>query len=118
LGQTDFLPGTVTNHGVQTPLGTLPQTLPLASGTAVEVAIRPDDLLLTPDEGGNGRIVSRQFVGIAFVYEVRLDDGTRIHSWQPHENSMGEGTAVSVQFAAPHSLPCFYQNHVVSDKSR
>ncbi|MBK8903039.1 MAG: ABC transporter ATP-binding protein [Anaerolineaceae bacterium] len=118
LGQTDFLPGQVTDQGVQTPLGLLPQTLPLASGTAVEVAVRPDDLLLKPDDGGNGRIDSRQFVGIAFVYGVRLDDGTLVHSWQPHENSLAEGTAVTVQFAAPHALPCFYQNHVVPHKSR
>jgi iron(III) transport system ATP-binding protein len=118
LGQTDFLPGEVTSLGVQTQLGMLPQSLPLANGTTVEVAIRPDDLRVLPDAGGNGRIVSRQFVGIAFVYEVRLDDGTLIHSWQPHENSLAEGTAVSVRFAAPHDLPCFHQNHIVSDKSR
>ncbi len=117
LGQTDFLPGEVTDHGVQTPLGTLPQTLPLANGTAVEVAVRPDDLLLEPDDGGNGRIVSRQFVGIAFVYGVHLDDGTLVHIWQPHENSLVEGTAVTVQFAAPHDLPCFHQNHVVLGQS-
>ena len=118
LGQTDFLPGEVTGRGVQTPLGLLPQTLPLASGTAVEVAVRPDDLRVQPDDAGNGRIVSRQFVGIAFVYGVRLHDGTLIHSWQPHENSLAEGTAVAVQFAAPHELPCFHQNRVVPDKSR
>ena len=118
LGQTDFLPGEVTAQGVQTPLGILPQTLPVPSGTAVEIAVRPDDLRLLPDDEGNGRIVSRQFVGIAFVYGVRLDDGTLINSWQPHENSLGEGTAVSIQFAAPHDLPCFHQNHVVSHKSR
>ncbi|WP_420641803.1 ABC transporter ATP-binding protein [Candidatus Leptofilum sp.] len=118
LGQTDFLPGEVTDHGVQTAIGILPQMLPLASGTAVEVAVRPDDLQLLPDDEGNGRIVSRQFVGIAFVYGVRLNDGTLVHSWQPHENSLAEGTAVSVQFAAPHALPCFHKNHVVPDKSR
>jgi iron(III) transport system ATP-binding protein len=117
LGQTDFLPGEVTEQGVQTPLGTLPQLLPLASGTAVEVAVRPDDLWVQPDDAGNGRIVSRQFVGIAFVYGVRLDDGTLVHSWQPHENSLAEGTAVTVQFATPHDLPCFHQNHIVPDKN-
>jgi iron(III) transport system ATP-binding protein len=118
LGQTDFLPGTVTDQGVQTPLGLLPQTLPLPSGTAVDIAVRPDDLQVRPDDGGNGRIVSRRFVGIAFVYEVRLENGTLIHSWQPHENSFGEGTAVSVQFATHHDLPCFHHNYVVPDKSR
>ncbi len=118
LGQTDFLPGEVTPQGVQTPLGLLPQQLSLASGTQIEVAVRPDDLLVKPDEVGNGRIVSRQFVGIAFVYEVRLHDGTLIHSWQPHENSLVEGTAVTVQFATPHPLPCFHQNRIVPDKSR
>ena len=118
LGQTDFLPGEVTSQGVQTPLGILPQTLPLANGTQIEVAVRPDDLRLAPDDVGNGHIISRQFVGIAFVYGVRLQDGTLIHSWQPHENNLAEGTAVSVQFATPHALPCFHQNRFVPDKSR
>ena len=118
LGQTDFLPGKVTAEGVQTALGLLPQTLPLPHDTQVEVAIRPDDLSLQPDEKGNDRIVSRQFVGIAFVYKVRLADGTLAHSWQPHENNLAEGTAVSVRFAAPHALTCFHQNRAISDKSR
>ena len=118
LGQTDFVPGEVTSQGIRTSLGLLPQTVSLADGSQVEVAVRPDDVRVQPDAAGNGRIVSRQFVGIAFVYRVRLLDGTLVHSWQPHENNLGEGTAVSVQFAAPHSLTVFHKDRAISDKSR
>lgn len=118
LGQTDFVPGEVTTQGVQTPLGLLPQQLALPNSTPVEVAVRPDDLVVLPDDAGNGRIVSRQFLGIAYLYTVRLSDGTLIHSWQPHENNFAEGTAVSVQFTSAHPLTCFQQNQAIPDKSR
>ena len=47
IGQTDFMPGVVGQQGVETPLGPLPRALPLASGSAVDVAVRPDDVQLT-----------------------------------------------------------------------
>ncbi|VAW43286.1 Putrescine transport ATP-binding protein PotA (TC 3.A.1.11.1) [hydrothermal vent metagenome] len=118
LGQTDFVLGEVTAQGVQTVLGLLPQQLALPHNTPVEVAVRPDDLIVLPDDAGNGRIVSRQFLGIAFVYRIQLADGTLVHSWQPHENSFMEGTAVSVQLTSSHALTCFHQNRAISDKSR
>jgi iron(III) transport system ATP-binding protein len=118
LGQTDFIQGEVTAAGVQTACGLLPQQLQLPAGTSVAVAVRSDDLLLRPNDDGNGRIISRQFLGIAYVYAVRLNDGTLVHSWQPHENHLAEGTAVSVQFTSAHALTCFQKNRAIPDKSR
>ena len=108
MGQTDFVPGEVAANGVATALGTLSQVLPLPSGTEIEVALRPDDVRLRADESGNGRILDRQFIGIAYVYAVQMNDGSQVHSWQPHTVTLASGTAVQATFADSHPLTCFY----------
>lgn len=107
LGNTDFVPGTVTPGGIETPLGVLPQRPNLPPGTAVAIASRPDDVILSPDEAGNGRIVSRRFMGIAFIYGVALPDGTVVHSWQSHMTNLAPDTAVRVRFGDAHDLVVF-----------
>ncbi|MCB0032755.1 MAG: ABC transporter ATP-binding protein [Anaerolineales bacterium] len=107
IGQTDFLPGAVTREGVETALGMLPQQLSVATGTAVEIALRADDVLLEPDENGRGRILSRQFVGIAYIYKVGLPDGTIVHSWQPHSSRLAIDSCVRVSLTDAHALSCF-----------
>ena len=107
MGQTDFLAGRVTAVGIETPLGTLTQTTTLPVGTSVEIALRADDVVLTANEGGNGRIVDRQFIGIAHIYEIALADGTRLHSWQPHTHNLSAGTAVQVTLNQDHPLSYF-----------
>jgi iron(III) transport system ATP-binding protein len=114
MGQTDFIPGEVTDQGVATALGVLPQKTVLAAGTAVSVAVRPDDVELAEVEAGNGRILSRQFTGIASIYELSLTDGTIIHSWQPHTVELVVGTAVQATFRPGHALNCFYENYNLS----
>lgn len=113
LGNSDFIPGTTTAVGVESPLGTLPQIAPLPPGTAVEVVCRPDDINIVADANGNGRITDRQFVGIAFVYEVTLTDGTVVHSWQPHTHELAEGTAVQAHIDSAHALTLFFEGTAV-----
>ena len=110
MGQTDFIRGEVTEQGVATAMGVVAQKSGLAAGTAVTVAVRPDDVALVADEGGNGRILSRQFIGIAAIYKVGLADGTAVHSWLPHTVDLDIGTAVQTTFREGHSLNCFYEN--------
>lgn len=107
LGNTDFVPGVVTPTGIETPLGLLPQRVDLLPGTAVEIAARADDVVVSIAEAGNGRITSRQFIGIAFIYEITLADGTKVHSWQSHLTHLAEGTAVQAQFSDEHELVLF-----------
>jgi iron(III) transport system ATP-binding protein len=109
MGQTDFLSGEVTAAGVLTPLGQLPDRPDLAEGTQVVVAVRPDDVVITPDEAGTGRIVSKRFIGIATIYQVALPDGTLLHSWQPHHVQLAEGAAIRVTLSNDHPLP-YFQN--------
>jgi len=113
IGRTDFIMGAVTAAGIETPLGTLPYRVNLANGTCVTVAVRPDDVQITPDKEGNGRIVSRRFVGMAYIYRVVLTDGTLVYSWQPHQLQLAEGTAVCATLTADHPLPCFYHEQAI-----
>jgi iron(III) transport system ATP-binding protein len=115
MGQTDFIPGRVAAEGIETPLGLFPTDEAAEIGTAVEVAARPDDIKLLPVEPGNGaeglegngRVVERRFLGIAYIYTVALADGTIVHSWQPHTVDFRLGESVSVSFRSHHSLVCF-----------
>ena len=114
LGNTDFIAGSVTEDGVETPLGLLPQRIDLPLGTAVSIASRPDDVNIKMVEEGNGRITSRQFIGIAFIYEVTLNDGSIAHSWQSHLTHLPEGTAVQASFGDAHDLVVFVGDTAVS----
>ncbi len=115
LGSADFVPGTAVTNGVETPLGLLPQLVSAPPGAALEVAVRPDDIFLYTDGEGedgrlppNGRVLDRQFLGIAYLYAIGLPDGTTVHSWQPHTVNVPLGTAVRVGFRHQHSFSCFY----------
>ncbi len=113
MGDSDFVPGIVTPQGVETPLGKLPLTPHLPDGTAVDILLRPDDVKLEADENGNGRILSRQFQGIAYMYRVILADGTLVQSWQSHQIDFLEGTAVRATLRPQHTPIVFYQDQPV-----
>lgn len=120
LGSADFVPGIAGDDGVQTPLGLLPQPINAPPGAPIEIAVRPDDIFLRVDgavENGrfqpNGRIVDRQFLGIAYLYAISLADGTVVHSWQPHTVNVPLGTAVQAGFRHQHPFSCFYQGTTV-----
>ena len=84
VGQTDFLAGRVEGDGVATVLGRLAQRLAVPAGTQVDIAVRADDIIFQPDDAGSATILARQFIGIAYVYHLRLANGQTLHSWQPH----------------------------------
>ncbi len=113
MGQTNFISGEVTALGIATPLGRLPQMTSLPLGAKVEVAVRPDDVRLDADDEGNGRITNRQFTGIAYIYEVGLENGDCIHSWQPHTFKLALGTPVQAAIRQSHTPACFHNGKAV-----
>ncbi|MCA9948963.1 MAG: ABC transporter ATP-binding protein [Anaerolineales bacterium] len=113
MGESDFVTGIVSARGIETPLGTLALAPHLAHGTAVDVLLRPDDVKLAADAEGNGRILSRQFLGIAYMVRVALADGTVVHSWQSHQMNFLDGTAVRATLRPQHTPTVFYQNQPV-----
>ncbi len=113
VGQTDFISGTVTAKGIETALGTLPRSPALSAGTLLDVAVRPDDIKLTAAGDGTAQILSRQFLGIAYMVRVRLPDGSVVHSRQSHRSELLPGTAVQATVRPGHSLTCFFNDMAI-----
>lgn len=107
VGQTDFMPAVVSANGVETPLGPIVQPIELAPGVRVEIAVRPDDIRLFIDGTPNAIVIARQFIGIAFIYRLQLNDGSIVNSLQPHTLRVEIGAPVRAVFRGDHSLPLF-----------
>jgi len=111
LGRADFLPATVTAHGLLTEVGLIPQRPPLGEGTAVDLLVRADDVAITPGDGAV--VVSRVFRGMQNVYRVRLPSGQILHSLQDHTVSYPTGATVRVTIDPGHPLVCFPNGEAV-----
>jgi len=115
LGQTSFLPGQATELGVETKIGLLPFPVQVDVGANVELAVRPDDIHVQPAmDGGNATITDRRYLGIAYIFEVVLDDGTSLRSWQEHLVTHAIGDRVTVRVQDEHPLACFQQGAALS----
>ena len=73
VGAGNFLPGTLANGVVETPVGLFPALNGERRRAAVEVLIRPELLELEPDPAGHGEVVAREFRGHDVFYRVLLD---------------------------------------------
>jgi putative spermidine/putrescine transport system ATP-binding protein len=78
VGLTNRVPGTAAGDRVDV----FGEGIPLLPGSPeagpVTVLVRPESVLVTPDEAGNGRVVAATFLGSLCRVEADLDDGTRV----------------------------------------
>lgn len=107
MGDSDFLPGSVSSNRIQTELGLLPQAVSLPAGASVEVAVRADDIDFEPDEAGNAIITARFFRGAFNVYRLRLHSGLILHAFKEHTCLLPVGTRVRPRVSAGHPLAVF-----------
>lgn len=118
MGQTDFIRGVVVDGHVQSALGDLGLETKLAQGTELEVAARPNEVALSKGGPHNGRIISRQSLGIACLYAITLGDGSKVHSWQPHQFDLLPGMPVRANFRAGMLPPMFLNGMNVEEWDR
>jgi len=112
LGQASFLAGHFADGAVETILGDFPASMVEGLTTEYENAdidllVRPDDLRATPveaDDGGNGEIIYRQYMGPSFVYRVRMDSGDVVHCQHNHVTDFELGQRVNVELVADHTI--------------
>ncbi len=97
VGAADFIPGTVLPEGIQTELGTFPNSNGFPAGAAVDVMIRPDTVTILPDSHGPAVVTQRLFLGADKVYTLRLPSEVEIHSNQHTTMSLPIGARVSVK---------------------
>ena len=113
MGIADFLPATVQGDVLITELGMVPRPLEASDGAKVEVMVRPDDISIHPEDGGQGRVVERVFQGAHNLYKVELPSGATIHSLRLHYQSYSEGETVSVRIDPGHGLMCAVDGNMV-----
>lgn len=78
LGTANFLPGKAWNGQVSCELGQLP-VAGIHTGP-VEVLLRPEDLLLIPNNSGPAEIIDREYFGHDQLIKVQLPSGIQLQS--------------------------------------
>jgi iron(III) transport system ATP-binding protein len=105
IGQGVLLPGTVVDElRVKTELGRVAGTQPhgLATGQAVEVLIRPDDMLYDESSPRRATVVGRAFRGAEYLYTLRLASGTQVLCLVPSHHQHALGDDIGVRLEASH----------------
>ena len=110
MGLVNFIPGRV----VEATNGTIAveaaggirfsttSVQPLAAGTAVEVAVRPENIRLSASVGQSATVRERVFLGNLCEYMVELADGTPLRVQTHPLQQFAEGETVSVEVDADH----------------
>lgn len=99
VGEGEFLHGIIQDdNGVESPLGLLKMTAPhsYAVGQAVDILVRPDDLLHDDDSQVTAEIVSKKFRGSHFLYRVKLPSRQELYCFASshHNHAIGEHIGV------------------------
>ncbi len=105
IGQGVLLPGTVADElRVKTELGRVAGTQPhgLPAGQAVEVLIRPDDMLYDESSPRRATVVGRAFRGAEYLYTLRLASGTQVLCLVPSHHQHALGDDIGVRLEADH----------------
>lgn len=107
IGIASFLPAEIAAGTLHTALGAAPGYADSELVGAVEVLVRPDDLVVTADPSGNGQIVGRFFRGGEFLYDVQLDTQHVLRCICNHVHDYPLDTRVRVSLEPGHPLVCF-----------
>jgi iron(III) transport system ATP-binding protein len=90
LGDANFLPGEALDGAVVTPLGTIRTPSPPAG--SVEVMVRPEDLMLSPEGGEPVEVVAHEYYGHDQMVTVRLGNGAlvKVREFAAHDFTPGD----------------------------
>lgn len=107
MGGSHFIPATVTPKGIETELGILSQPCRCPNGSCVDVAVRADDIYITPDPEGNAIICERIYRGILNLYRFKLDSGIVLEAIMAHTAIYPDGTRIKASLDPGHPLRVF-----------
>lgn len=105
IGQGYFIRGQlVSPESVQTELGLLRgnRAYIWATGGAVDVLLRPDDIVYAPDSAFKALVVSRTFQGASTLYRLKLPTGSQLEAIFPSHVDYRAGDEVGIRVAADH----------------
>lgn len=112
IGQGSLLPGSLMDERcVRTELGEICSTQPLAClqdrshcapGCAVEVLLRPDDLILDPHSPLRASVSRKAFRGAEILYTLRLASGTEVLALLPSHHNLAPGDSLGISLDTQH----------------
>ncbi len=87
-----------TEFGVMS--GRMKDTLP--PGTLVDVLLRPDDVVHDDDSSLQAKVLSKQFKGSEFLYELQTNNGARLLSSVPSHHDHPVGGQIGIRLETDH----------------
>ena len=105
IGQGVLLPGTVLDgQTVRVELGVLRGRFmsELPRGSAVDVLLRPDDILHDDASPMQARVLHKAFRGAEFLYTLQLPGGGRVLSLVPSHHNHAVGETIGIRLEIDH----------------
>ena len=105
IGKGYFIRGQlVSPESVQTELGLLRgnRAYIWATGSAVDVLLRPDDIVYAPDSTLKALVVSKTFQGASTLYRLQMPTGSQLVAIFPSHADYRAGDEVGIRVAADH----------------
>ena len=105
VGEGCFVPGEARGDGtVQIELGRLEPTerMALPEAAAVEVLLRPDDIVHDDDSSQTATVLRKAFRGAAILYTLGLPSGRRVLALVPSHHDHRIGERIGIRLEADH----------------
>jgi iron(III) transport system ATP-binding protein len=105
IGQGVFVRGVAEDNGrMHTELGELDGDTHagVPSGAAVDLLLRPDDILHDDASPWRAQVTAKAFRGAAFLYTLQLASGTRVMSLVPSHHDHAIGERIGIRLAVDH----------------
>lgn len=103
IGQGHLIPAQALDHQkIQTELGIVSgnRAYPWTRGAALELLIRPDDLIYHPNSPYSAQIERKTFMGAVTQYRLQLPSGCRLDALLPSHHDFLIGQQIGVQIDA------------------
>ena len=105
IGQGYFIRGQLIDpETVQTELGVIRgnRAYTMPAGSSVDVLLRPDDIVYSPQSPLKALIVGKTFLGAATLYRLQLPTGNQLEGIFPSHADYPTGQDVGIAIAADH----------------
>lgn len=107
VGQGVFLPGFILDpNAIETELGVLQshKHYTWLNKTAVDVLLRPDDIVQDPQSPYRAQIIHKVFTGTSTLYRLQLPTGSCIEAALPSHHNFDLGKEIGVKVQADHLI--------------
>ncbi|MCP3908442.1 MAG: ABC transporter ATP-binding protein [Oceanicoccus sp.] len=107
IGQGGLLPGmSIDQHQIKTELGVITgnRAYDWPADTPVDVLLRPDDIVLNPDNGISSTVVKKVFSGSSTLYTLQLPTGSLVECLFPSHHDYKVGDTLNIQAEVEHLI--------------